>query len=246
MSFSARRTPPPTSLLPPDILQRLRIYLEHWDDPQGSPLEPTDLQELIYGPLYPLASADPTRFCAELAAATLPDGVAARAGELLVADLRWKLVYDEASPMHFAVLGSRSPLGLAGYLMASQDSSGRRFPFVTGGSFETPQPLEFIARKTLALLQHGKRGKLGPVAGKVRAANRHVSGSLKGDHASTLYPRGPLRVTTQLYACAGALTSVPTPVADRVFQKSRMTKTYVILFIKQFHHIDTYLRLVYI
>lgn len=74
-----------------------------------------------------------------------------QAMELLVADLRWKLVYDEASPMHFAVLGSRSPMGLAGYLMASQDSSGRRFPFVTGGSFETPQPLEFIARSPLAL-----------------------------------------------------------------------------------------------
>ncbi|WKB52772.1 type VI secretion system-associated protein TagF [Eleftheria terrae] len=71
--------------------------------------------------------------------------------ELLATDPRWKLIYDAAPPVQFAFLGSRSMVGLAGHLMPSQDSSGRRFPFITAGTFEVHEPLEFMARSPLAL-----------------------------------------------------------------------------------------------
>jgi type VI secretion system protein ImpM len=71
--------------------------------------------------------------------------------ELMATDPRWKLVYDAAPPVQFAFLGSRSTVGLAGHLIPSQDSSGRRFPFLTAGSFEVAQPLAFMARSPLAL-----------------------------------------------------------------------------------------------
>ncbi|MCW7537694.1 type VI secretion system-associated protein TagF [Aquabacterium sp. A7-Y] len=71
--------------------------------------------------------------------------------ELLATDPRWKLIYDAAPPVQFAFLGSRTQVGLAGHMIPSQDSSGRRFPFITAGSFEVQEPLEFMARSPLAL-----------------------------------------------------------------------------------------------
>ncbi|HWP19951.1 MAG TPA: type VI secretion system-associated protein TagF [Burkholderiaceae bacterium] len=60
--------------------------------------------------------------------------------ELLAADPRWKLHYDRVAPLHFAFLGTQGRVGLAGQLTASQDASGRRFPFVMAGMFDVPQP----------------------------------------------------------------------------------------------------------
>jgi type VI secretion system protein ImpM len=71
--------------------------------------------------------------------------------ELMSHDARWKTLYDRAQPARFAFLGSRQPRGLAGYLMASQDASGRRFPFITAATFECAEPLPFLARAPLAL-----------------------------------------------------------------------------------------------
>jgi type VI secretion system protein ImpM len=71
--------------------------------------------------------------------------------ELMTTDARWKEVYDRAPSAHFAFLGVRSTMGMAGHLIASADSSGRRFPFVTAGTFAVDAPLEFIARSPLAL-----------------------------------------------------------------------------------------------
>ncbi|WP_205170818.1 type VI secretion system-associated protein TagF, partial [Burkholderia sp. LMG 13014] len=47
----------------------------------------------------------------------------AQALELLAEDPRWKLVYEDAKPMHFAFLGSRSRLAIAGHMVASHDVS---------------------------------------------------------------------------------------------------------------------------
>jgi type VI secretion system protein ImpM len=71
--------------------------------------------------------------------------------ELLATESRWKIVYDAVAPMHFAIVGSRSRLALAGHLRASADASGRRFPFITAGMFEVGEPLAFMARSPLAL-----------------------------------------------------------------------------------------------
>jgi type VI secretion system protein ImpM len=71
--------------------------------------------------------------------------------ELLAEDTRWKIVYDAASPVHFAILGSQSNAGLVGHIVASQDASGRRFPFVLAASFEVGEPLQFLPYSPQAL-----------------------------------------------------------------------------------------------
>ncbi|WP_069266617.1 type VI secretion system-associated protein TagF [Paraburkholderia nodosa] len=74
----------------------------------------------------------------------------AQAMELLADDPRWKIVYAEAQPMHFAFLGSQSKLAIAGHMVASQDQSSRRFPFLAATALEVEQPLAFLARSPLA------------------------------------------------------------------------------------------------
>ncbi len=73
--------------------------------------------------------------------------------ELMAADARWKTLYDRAQPVRFAFLGSRHSRGLVGVLTASQDASGRRFPFIAAATFECEQPLSFLARAPLALMR---------------------------------------------------------------------------------------------
>lgn len=77
--------------------------------------------------------------------------------EALSADPRWKLLYDRALPTQFAFLGSRAPRGLAGHLIASNDVSGRRFPFIVAGALETAEPLAFLARSPLMLARPWQR-----------------------------------------------------------------------------------------
>lgn len=69
----------------------------------------------------------------------------------LAQDPRWKQLYDGALCAHFAVLGVRSRVALAGHLRPSADAAGRRFPFVATASFETGPPLAFIAQAPLVL-----------------------------------------------------------------------------------------------
>jgi type VI secretion system protein ImpM len=74
----------------------------------------------------------------------------AQALELLAEDPRWKIVYESARPMHFAFLGPRSRLAIAGHMVASHDQSKRRFPFVAATALEVESPLAFLARSPLA------------------------------------------------------------------------------------------------
>lgn len=71
--------------------------------------------------------------------------------ELLAQDPCWKQVYDEAPATQFAFLGPRSPVGLAGHLVPSQDASGRRYPFIAAASFGVPEPAGFLGLSPLAL-----------------------------------------------------------------------------------------------
>jgi type VI secretion system protein ImpM len=71
--------------------------------------------------------------------------------ERVSADPRWKQRYDQAGPCRFAFLGVRSRRALAGHLVPSTDASGRRFPFVTAGAFETASPLDFMATAPMPL-----------------------------------------------------------------------------------------------
>lgn len=71
--------------------------------------------------------------------------------ELLAREPAWKQLYDQAAPLHFAFVGSRSKLAIGGHFLPSRDSSERRFPFLGATRFEVTQPLAFIARSPLAL-----------------------------------------------------------------------------------------------
>ena len=71
--------------------------------------------------------------------------------ELLATDPGWKQLYDEAPPLHFAFLGSRSRLAIGGHFLPSRDASQRRFPFLVATRFEVTQSLPFIGRSPLAL-----------------------------------------------------------------------------------------------
>lgn len=71
--------------------------------------------------------------------------------ELYAVDPRWKISYDAAQPQHFALLGSKRNLAVAGHLVNSQDQSGRRYPFITASVISLEQPLAFASRSPLAL-----------------------------------------------------------------------------------------------
>ena len=71
--------------------------------------------------------------------------------ERLAMDPRWKLVYDTAPPTYFALMGVQSKVALAGHWLASQDASGRRFPFLTATAFDVTEPVEFMRHSSLAL-----------------------------------------------------------------------------------------------
>lgn len=73
--------------------------------------------------------------------------------EQLAADADWKRHFDAMPAVLFAFAGSRNPSLLVGRLASSEDSSGRRFPFLVAGSVRTESPLAFLPGLPLAM--HG-------------------------------------------------------------------------------------------
>lgn len=72
----------------------------------------------------------------------------------LPADARWKLNYDAMAPASFAFVGPGRRHALAGHLVASRDSSGRRFPFLMMRTVDlagdAAGPAQFVTRCPLA------------------------------------------------------------------------------------------------
>lgn len=98
--------------------------------------------------------------------------------ERLSADPRWKLVYDAAPAVSFAILGTGSRVGLAGHWLSSQDASGRRFPFITASAFDLASPRAFARIGPVALARLWSR--LEQVARVAHAATEleHAQASL--------------------------------------------------------------------
>lgn len=107
--------------------------------------------------------------------------------ERLSADPRWKITYDGAPPVQFAVVGTASPVGLAGQWLASQDTSGRRFPFVTAAAFDLGVPRMFAHLAPVALSRLWAR--LDQVARVAHAATEleHAQASLHAPVESALH-----------------------------------------------------------
>lgn len=106
----------------------------------------------------------------------------------LAMDPRWKLIYDAAAAMPFAILGTQSPVGLAGHWLASQDGSGRRFPFITAAAFDLAQPRDFAVLGPVALSRLWAR--LEQVAWVAHAAVdlAHAQASLSGSLGVDVHP----------------------------------------------------------
>jgi type VI secretion system protein ImpM len=86
----------------------------------------------------------------------------------LTTNPRWKQHYDALQPLHFAFVGPRNLVAVAGHLAASSDQAGRRFPFVAMGTLAVPQPLAFMPASPLALAPLWQR--LGALVDEVRHA----------------------------------------------------------------------------
>ncbi len=75
----------------------------------------------------------------------------AQAMDLMSADARWKLNYDAVAPLNFAFIGPRRRHAIAGHIVASSDSSSRRFPFLMMSTMEVPEPAAFVPDAPLVL-----------------------------------------------------------------------------------------------
>ncbi len=73
--------------------------------------------------------------------------------ELLSQEPNWKQLYDSASDVDYAFLGSRSRLAICGHFLPSRDASERRFPFLSAIRLDVSDPLGFIARSPMALMR---------------------------------------------------------------------------------------------
>jgi type VI secretion system protein ImpM len=81
----------------------------------------------------------------------LLDDWLAEAMNLLSTDPRWKLNYDAMRPLHFAFVGTRSKLAIAGHLAASSDLSQRRYPFLSMSAIDVDDPAGFVPRSPVVL-----------------------------------------------------------------------------------------------
>jgi type VI secretion system protein ImpM len=90
----------------------------------------------------------------------------------LPGEARWKLYYDALAPLHFAFVGLRRRHAVAGHIVASCDTSGRRFPFLMMRTLEVADPGAFIETCPLVLepLWSGMQDMAGKVIGQADPA----------------------------------------------------------------------------
>lgn len=64
---------------------------------------------------------------------------------LLAENPRWKKDYDQSNAIDFAFIGPHKHRTVAGHIIASTDSAGRRFPFLTASSIEVEDPVKLVS-----------------------------------------------------------------------------------------------------
>jgi type VI secretion system protein ImpM len=112
---------------------------------------PTSISITYFGKIP--SRGDFVKSGSSLSLLTALDNWLARAMDSMSTDARWKSIYDEVTPFHFAFLGPRSKLAIAGHFTASSDAAQRRFPFVTAVAMEVDDARVFASRSPLALAQ---------------------------------------------------------------------------------------------
>lgn len=68
----------------------------------------------------------------------------------LPSSARWKLNYDSMAPVSFAFVGPARRHAVAGHLVASRDTPGRRYPFLMMRTLDVLDPSAFVSRCPLA------------------------------------------------------------------------------------------------
>ncbi len=104
--------------------------------------------------------------------------------ERMSPDPRWKLIYDQASPLDFAILGMRGTACLMGHWQASHDASGRRFPFLLASVVQTPAPATVAG--VAALLLHQEWSFLARVSTRALSRAESPSSPLASDEGDAL------------------------------------------------------------
>ncbi len=104
-----------------------------------------------------------------------------RTMERLSPDARWKLVYDQAPAMDFAIVSLQRQSALVGHWLASRDASGRRFPFVLGGVLKADAPAMLAHLAPLALQAEWQRlRQWGHLAHQAVGGDHHELDGLPG------------------------------------------------------------------
>ncbi|GAA5162809.1 type VI secretion system-associated protein TagF [Viridibacterium curvum] len=118
----------------------------------NSPHHPTTVQEaLIYFGKLP-SRGDFVRSTSGAAIIQPLDRWMTVSLEQLATAPDWKQQFDAMVPVEFAFVGSRSASVLAGRMVGSRDSVGRRFPFLIAGNLGTSAPLDLLRVLPMALL----------------------------------------------------------------------------------------------
>lgn len=99
------------------------------------------------------AHSDFIKAADNLALVGLLDSWLAAVMNQLTAEPRWKLHYDALRPLPFAIVGTRSRQAIAGLILASQDQSQRRFPFLMMSAIDVAEPAAFVDLCPLVLAE---------------------------------------------------------------------------------------------
>lgn len=111
--------------------------------------------------------------------------------ELMAEDAHWKQIYDQADSAHFAMLSPHRNTAVAGHIVPSVDTSGRRFPFLTACTIESENGTELMGLGPL--MMQATWGRLAEASQSARAAG-------EADAAAVLNDLGQLEVPGLLSA----------------------------------------------
>jgi type VI secretion system protein ImpM len=146
--------------------------------------------------------------------------------ELMAEDAHWKQIYDQADSAHFALLSPCRHTAVAGDMVPSADTSGRRFPFLAACAIESEDGPSFMGLAPL-MLQRTWRA-LADVTRKGGAACDADAATVLGDFNQSELPALPAAVEAgaqyQRYLELTTLSSFTQDIAhDRATTDVRQT-----------------------
>lgn len=106
--------------------------------------------------------------------------------ELMAEDAHWKQIYDQAGPAHFAMVSAHRNTAVAGHLVPSTDTSGRRFPFLTACPIESESGPDLMSLGPV--MMQAAWSRLADATHKAHAASEDDASTVLGDLAQLEVP----------------------------------------------------------